>query len=183
MKTLFEKTTFSFSSTNNLTCIAYVHLIFRAINVFFVFRRRRSRVSNKRCLICRQKFTINTSCLCFFMRCLKNICKRVICNWISCICVFISRICIDIVLKLSLIKFKFIVAIWLISSSRRQRYSNAHATRVKWRNRKWWSIKWLSSKLIWFLKSKFFTWTRLIVKKLKFVWTFFLYISKIRISF
>jgi hypothetical protein len=57
-----------------------VHLIFRAIDVFFVFRRRRLRVFNKRCLICRQKFLINTSCLCFFMRCLKIICKHVMCN-------------------------------------------------------------------------------------------------------
>ncbi len=107
MKTLFEKTTFFLSSADNLTCIACVHLIFRAVDVFFVFRRRRFRASNKRCLICRQKSSINTSCLCFFMRCLKNICKRVICNWMSCTCVFVSRICIDIVLKLSLIKRKF----------------------------------------------------------------------------
>jgi hypothetical protein len=106
MKALFERTSFFFSSANNLTCIACVHLIFRAIDVFFAFRRRRFRVSNKRCLICRQKFLINTSCLCFFMLCLKNICKRVMCNWMSCTCVFVSRICINIVLKLSLIKRK-----------------------------------------------------------------------------
>ncbi len=107
VRTLFEKTTFSLSSANNLTRITCVHWIFRSIDVFFVFRRRRFRVSNKRCLICRQKFSINSSCLCFFMRCLKNICRRVMCNWMNCTCVFISRICINIVLKLSLIKRKF----------------------------------------------------------------------------
>ncbi len=107
MRALFEKTTFSLSFTNNLTCIVCVHLIFRAVDVFHVLRRRRLRVSNKQCLICRQKLSINTSCLCFFMRCLKNICKRVMCNWMSCTCVFVSRICIDIVLKLSLIRRKF----------------------------------------------------------------------------
>ncbi len=74
---------------------------------FFVFRWRRFRASNKQCLICWQKFLINTSCLYFFMRCLKNICKRVICNWINCTCAFVSRICIEILLKLSLIKRKF----------------------------------------------------------------------------
>jgi hypothetical protein len=107
MKILFEKATFSLSSANNLTCIACVHLIFRAIDVSFIFRQRRLRVSNKRCLICRQNFLINSSCLCFFMRCLKTICRRVMCNWMSCTCVFVSRICIDIVLKLSLIRRKF----------------------------------------------------------------------------
>ncbi len=80
MKALFEKTTFFFSFVNNLTCNACVHLIFRMIDVFFVLRRRRFRVSNKRCLICWQKFSINTSRLCFFIRCLKNIYKRIIYN-------------------------------------------------------------------------------------------------------
>ncbi len=80
MKALFERTTFFLSSANNLSCIVCVYLIFRVIDVFSTFRRRRLRVSNKRCLICRQKLSINTSCLCFFMRCLKNICRRVICN-------------------------------------------------------------------------------------------------------
>jgi hypothetical protein len=103
MRTLFKKTTFSLSSANNLTCIDCVNLIFDAVDVFFVLWRRRLRVSNKRCLSCWQKFSINTSCLCFFMRRLKNICKRVICNWIDCTYIFVSRICIEIVLKLSLI--------------------------------------------------------------------------------
>jgi hypothetical protein len=107
MRALFEKTTFSLSSANNFKCIACVHLIFRAVNVFSAFRRRRLRVSNKQCLICRQKSLFNTSCLCFFMRCLKNICKRVMYNYMNCICVFVSRICIEIVLKLLLIKRKF----------------------------------------------------------------------------
>jgi hypothetical protein len=106
MKILFEKTRFSFFSTDSLSCIACAYLIFRMIDVFSIFRRRWFRVSNKRCLICRQKFSINTSCLCFFMRCLKNICRRVMCNWMNCTYVFISRICIDIILKLLLIKRK-----------------------------------------------------------------------------
>jgi hypothetical protein len=91
MKTLFEKTTFSLSFANNLLCIICDHLIFHVIDVFSIFRRRRFDVSNKRCLICRQKFSINTSCLCFFMRCLKNICRRVICDWMNCIYVFVRR--------------------------------------------------------------------------------------------
>jgi hypothetical protein len=107
MKALFERTTSSLSSADSLLCIVRVYLIFRVIDVFFAFRRRRLRISNKRCLICRQKFSINMSCLCFFMRCLKNICRRVMCNWMSCTCIFVSRICVDIVLKLSLIKRKF----------------------------------------------------------------------------
>ncbi len=107
MKALFEKTTFFLSFANNLTCIACVHLIFRAIDVFFVLRRRRLRLSSKRCLICRQKSLINTSCLCFFMHCLKNIYKRVICNSMNCTYVFVLKICIDIILKLSLMKRKF----------------------------------------------------------------------------
>jgi hypothetical protein len=106
MKALFEKTTFFLSSADNLACIICVHLIFRSIDVFFALLRRRSHVSDNRCLICRQKFSIRSSCLCSFMRCLKNICSRIICNWMSCTCVSVSRICIETVLKLSQIKRK-----------------------------------------------------------------------------
>ncbi len=106
MRALFEKTTFSLSFADNLACITCVHLIFRTIDVSFALLRRRSRASDSRCLICRQKLSISSSCLCFFMRCLKNICRRVICNWMSCTCVSVSRICIETVLKLSQIKRK-----------------------------------------------------------------------------
>jgi hypothetical protein len=106
IKALFEKMTFFFSFASNLKCIVCVHQIFLAIDVSFALWRRRFRVLNKRCLICRQKFLISTSCLYFFIRCLKNICRRVMCNWMNCTCVFVLRICIEIVLKLSLIRRK-----------------------------------------------------------------------------
>jgi hypothetical protein len=80
MRALFERTTFFLSSADNLICIVCVYWIFRVVDVSSVLRRRRLRALIRRCLICWQKFSINTSCLCFFMRCLKNICKRVICN-------------------------------------------------------------------------------------------------------
>jgi hypothetical protein len=39
MRALFERTTSSFSSADNLTCIVCVHLIFRAVDVSSVLRR------------------------------------------------------------------------------------------------------------------------------------------------
>jgi hypothetical protein len=34
-------------------------------------------------LICSQKFLINVSCLCFIIRCLNKICRRVMCSWMN----------------------------------------------------------------------------------------------------
>jgi hypothetical protein len=99
---------------NNLIHILIVHLILRTADVSWIFRLRRFRVSNKRCLICSQKLLINVSCLWFFMRCLNDICKRIMCSWIDWTWVFVSRICIEIALKLSLITRK--LCCWSLSS-------------------------------------------------------------------
>ncbi len=107
MKVFFVNTSFSFSFVDNLTHIVYLHLILRIVDVSSTFRRRRLRVLNKRCLICSQNFLINVSCLCFFIRCLNEICRRVMCSWMNWACVFASRICIEIALKLSLIWRRF----------------------------------------------------------------------------
>ncbi len=106
MRALFVNASSFLSFANNLTHIVCFYLILHVVDVSLIFRRRRSRVWNRRCLICSQKFLINLSCLCFFIRCLNEICKRVMCSWMSWTCVFVSRICIEIVLKLSLIKHK-----------------------------------------------------------------------------
>jgi hypothetical protein len=84
-----------------------LYLILRIVDVSSKFRRRRLRALNKRCLICSQNLLINVSCLCFFIHCLNEICRRDICNWMSWTCVFASRIYIEIVLKLSLIWRRF----------------------------------------------------------------------------
>jgi hypothetical protein len=114
MKILSNETFFLLFFSNSLIHIFSVYLILRSINVSWAFRLRRSRVSNKRCLICSQKSLINVSCLWFFMRCLNDIYKRIMCNWINWTWIFVSRICIEIALKLSLITRKF--CCWSLSS-------------------------------------------------------------------
>jgi hypothetical protein len=106
MKILSNKASFLFFFSSSLMHIFSVHLILRLTHVSWALRLRRSRVLNRRCLICSQKSLINVSCLWSFMRCLKDICKRIICSWIDWTWVFASRICIEIALKLSLITRK-----------------------------------------------------------------------------
>ncbi len=77
IKTLFMNASFFFSFVDNLTHIVYLYLILCIVDVSSTFRWRRLRASNKQCLICSQQFLINVSCLCFFIRCLNKICKRV----------------------------------------------------------------------------------------------------------
>ncbi len=103
MKAFFVNASLFFSFVDNLTHIVCLHLILRIVDVSSTFRWRRFRVLNKRCLICSQTFLINVSCLCFFIRCLNEICRRVMCNWMNWTCVFASRIYIETALKLSLI--------------------------------------------------------------------------------
>jgi hypothetical protein len=106
MKILSIETSFSLFFLNSFMHIFNVHLILRLTDVLWAFRLRRSRVLNKQCLICSQKFLINVSCLWILMRCLKNIYKRVKFSWINWTWIFVSRICIEIALKLSLITRK-----------------------------------------------------------------------------
>ncbi len=103
MKILFVNASLFLSFVDNLTHIVYLYLILRIVDVSSMFRRRRFRVLNKRCLICSQNLLINVSCLCFFIRCLNEICRRVMCSWMNWTCVFALKICIETALKLSLI--------------------------------------------------------------------------------
>jgi hypothetical protein len=84
-------------------------------------------------LICSQKFLINVSCLCFFIRCLNEICKRI--EWIKrvfSLWEFASRL----LWNCHWFDADYVVAVWRVFSSLRLRYSNVHATRVKWSSRK-----------------------------------------------
>ncbi len=103
MKTLSMNASLFLSFFDSFAHIVCLYLILRFVDVSSTFRRRRFRASNKRCLICSQKFLISVSCLCFFIRCLNEICRRVMCSWMNWTCVFASRICIETALKLSLI--------------------------------------------------------------------------------
>jgi hypothetical protein len=80
MKAFFVNASFFLSYVDNLTYIVCLHLILRIVDVSSTSRRRRFRVLNKWCLICSQNLLINVSCLCFFIRCLNKICRRVMCN-------------------------------------------------------------------------------------------------------
>jgi hypothetical protein len=82
------------------------HFCFLSLDVFATRRLRLSRWIVKRLLILLQKFDMKTSCCFFFIRCRNFVCKWVKCNWINFTKISISRICVDIALKLSLIILK-----------------------------------------------------------------------------